>query len=259
MTLYFDTHAHYDDNAFNKDRDEILSSLPQKGVSLTVCPACDMASARACVRLADVYPHVYAAVGVHPPRRGGVPVGWLAGLEALSSTLRWSPSARSVWTITTTAPQERSSRTCSARRWRWLSSGVCRDCPRSGGPSGLSGRGSRLSGRHRRLSLLFRRVEDAKTLVNLGWMLSFTGAVTFKNARRALEVIGWIPMERIMIETDSPYLAPEPFRGRRNDSTYVYRVAEVIAQVKNLPVDEVARITMENGKRFFHIDLSAET
>ena len=84
-------------------------------------------------------------------------------------------------------------------------------------------------------------------------MLSFTGAVTYKNARKSLEVIDWLPMDRVMIETDSPYLTPEPFRGKRNDSGRVYRVAETIAQVKGISPEEAAEITLENGKRFFGI------
>ena len=79
--------------------------------------------------------------------------------------------------------------------------------------------------------------------------------VTYKYARKSLEVIQWLPMDRIMIETDSPYLTPEPFRGKRNDSGKVYRVAEVIAQVKGLDPEEAARITLENGKRFFGIEV----
>lgn len=96
-------------------------------------------------------------------------------------------------------------------------------------------------------------LEDAKVLVKLGWMLSFTGVITYKNARKALEVIDWLPMDRIMIETDSPYLTPEPFRGKRNDSGYVHLVAEAIAQVKGVPPEEVAAVTLENGRRFFGI------
>ena len=87
----------------------------------------------------------------------------------------------------------------------------------------------------------------------MGWMLSFTGVVTYKNARKSLEVLEMLPMDRIMIETDSPYLTPEPFRGKRNDSSKVRYVAETIARVKGLDVDEVIRLTTENGKRFFHI------
>ena len=96
-------------------------------------------------------------------------------------------------------------------------------------------------------------MEDAKTLMKLGWMISFTGSITFKNARRALEVIDLLPLDRMMIETDSPYMSPEPFRGRRNDSGRVHLVAEAIARRKGLDPEEVARITLENGKRFFRM------
>ena len=95
--------------------------------------------------------------------------------------------------------------------------------------------------------------EMARELVKLGYYISFTGVITFKNARKALEVIEEVPIERLMVETDAPYMAPEPYRGRRNSSLYVHRMAEKIAEVKGMDADEVARITMENGKRLFGI------
>ena len=96
--------------------------------------------------------------------------------------------------------------------------------------------------------------EDAKTLIKLGWYLSFTGTITFKNARKAPEVIAAVPMDRIMVETDSPYMAPTPFRGKRCDSRYVYRMAETIGQIKGLSREDVEQITTENGKRLFGIE-----
>jgi len=96
-------------------------------------------------------------------------------------------------------------------------------------------------------------VEMARELVDMGWYLSFNGAATFKNARKAPEVIRAVPMERLMIETDAPYLTPVPYRGRRNDSTYVRLVAEKIAQLRDMTPQEVEQATWENGKRFFGI------
>ena len=96
-------------------------------------------------------------------------------------------------------------------------------------------------------------VEMARELLKLGYYLSFTGVITFKNARRAIEVIREAPIDRLMVETDAPYMAPEPFRGRRNSSLYVYRMAETIAQIKGIDAAEVERITTENGKRLFGI------
>ena len=96
-------------------------------------------------------------------------------------------------------------------------------------------------------------VEMARELLRLGYYLSFTGVITFKNARRAIEVIREVPIDRLMIETDAPYMTPEPFRGRRNSSLYVYRMAETIAEIKGMSAEEVERITTENGKRLFAI------
>ena len=95
--------------------------------------------------------------------------------------------------------------------------------------------------------------EDAKTLVKLGWHLSFTGTITFKNARKAPEVIAAVPLERIMVETDAPYMAPTPFRGKRCDSRYVYRMAETIADIKGLTRQEVEEATTATGKKLFGI------
>ena len=95
--------------------------------------------------------------------------------------------------------------------------------------------------------------EDAKRAVDWGWMLSFTGNITFKNARRAPEILRWLPLDRLMLETDAPYMAPEPYRGQRCDSTMIARSAETVAQLKGLTRDEVEEITLANGKQFFGI------
>lgn len=254
MISYFDTHAHYDDHAFDKDRDELLAGLPGRGVALTVCPGCDMESSRNCVKLADRYPYVYAAVGVHPHEAEDVPSGWIPGLEALSC----HPKVVAIGEIGLDYYYDHSPRDVQQDVFRAqlalaLRRGLPvivhdreahRDCLEAvRAYPGVTGVYHCYSG----------SLEDAKALAGLGWMLSFTGSVTFKNARRALEVLKWLPMDRIMIETDSPYLTPEPFRGRRNDSGYVYRVAEVIAEVRGMTPEAVAAATMENGKRFFGI------
>ena len=95
--------------------------------------------------------------------------------------------------------------------------------------------------------------EMARELLERGYYLSFTGVITFKNAKKAVEVIREVPIERLMIETDSPYMAPEPYRGRRNSSLYVYRMAERIAEIKGMEAADVERITTENGRRLFGI------
>ena len=93
----------------------------------------------------------------------------------------------------------------------------------------------------------------ARQLVDLGWDLGFTGVLTFKNARKAVEVAASIPLDRIVLETDCPYMAPEPFRGQRNDPGKLYRMAEKLAEIRNLSVEEIHRITVENGKKLYRI------
>lgn len=252
--MYFDTHAHYDSNAFHHDRQAVLSGLPGRGVVLALCPGCDMDSSRKCVQLADEYPHIYAAVGVHPHDAKDVPSGWLAGLDALSR----HPKVKAFGEMGLDYHYDHSPREVQQEVFRaQMALALRRDKPVI-----IHDREA-----HRDCLEIVRAypgvcgvyhcysgsLEDAKILVGMGWMLSFTGAVTYKNARRALEVIKWLPLEHIMIETDAPYLTPEPWRGKRNDSGFVYRVAEVIAQVKELSLEEVAAATTENGKRFFGI------
>lgn len=252
----FDTHAHYDADAFDADRLEVLASMPGQGVELILNPGCDLKSSQTAVGLAERFPFVYAAVGVHPEEcadwnaEHDIPV-----LEALAQ----NPKVRAIGEIgldyhwPDNPPRELQQQVFHAQ----LELAEKLDLPvivhdRDAHHDCLD-----IVRAHPKVTGVYHcysgGVEDAKTLMKLGWMISFTGSITFKNARRALEVIDLLPMDRIMIETDSPYLSPEPFRGRRNDSGRVHLVAEAIARRKGLDPEEVARITLENGKRFFRI------
>ena len=235
---------------------EVLSSMPGQGVELILNPGCDLKSSQTAVERAERFPFVYAAVGVHPEEcadwnaEHDIPV-----LEALAQ----NPKVRAIGEIgldyhwPENPPRELQQQVFHAQLdlAEKLNLPVivhdrdahhdCLDIVRA----------------HPKVTGVYHcysgGVEDAKTLMKLGWMISFTGSITFKNARRALEVIDLLPLDRMMIETDSPYMSPEPFRGRRNDSGRVHLVAEAIARRKGLDPEEVARITLENGKRFFRI------
>ncbi len=252
----FDTHAHYDADAFDADRMEVLSSMPGQGVELILNPGCDLKSSQTAVELAERFPFAYAAVGVHPEEcadwnaEHDIPV-----LEALAQ----NPKVRAIGEIgldyhwPENPPRELQQQAFHAQ----LELAEKLDLPvivhdRDAHHDCLD-----IVRAHPNVTGVYHcysgGVEDAKTLMKLGWMISFTGSITFKNARRALEVIDLLPLDRMMIETDSPYMSPEPFRGRRNDSGRVHLVAEAIARRKGLDPEEVARITLENGKRFFRI------
>ena len=252
----FDTHAHYDADAFDADRMEVLSSMPGQGVELILNPGCDLKSSQTAVELAGRFPFVYAAVGVHPEEcadwnaEHDIPV-----LEALAQNHK----VRAIGEIgldyhwAENPPRELQQQAFHAQ----LDLAEKLDLPVIVHDRDAHHDCLEIVRAHPNVTGVYHcysgGVEDAKTLMKLGWMISFTGSITFKNARRALEVIDLLPLDRMMIETDSPYMSPEPFRGRRNDSGRVHLVAEAIARRKGLDPEEVARITLENGKRFFRI------
>lgn len=252
----FDTHAHYDADAFDADRMEVLSSMPGQGVELILNPGCDLKSSQTAVELAERFPFVYAAVGVHPEEcadwnaEHDIPV-----LEALAQ----NPKVRAIGEIgldyhwAENPPRELQQQAFHAQ----LELAEKLNLPVIVHDRDAHHDCLEIVRAHPNVTGVYHcysgGVEDAKTLMKLGWMISFTGSITFKNARRALEVIDLLPLDRMMIETDSPYMSPEPFRGRRNDSGRVHLVAEAIARRKGLDPEEVARITLENGKRFFRI------
>lgn len=258
--MLFDTHAHYDDRRFDPDRDELLRSLPEHGVGLVLNPGCDLESSLKAVDYAERYPHVYAAVGYHPENIEGLTDAQVsAGLEEIEALAR-HPKVRAIGEIGLDYywckdPQER-------KRQQELFRAQMRMAGRLGLPVIVHDRDAHLDcltivEQYPKVRGVFHcyagSVETAERLLALGYYVSFTGVLTFQNAKKAVEVVRRVPLDRLMVETDSPYMAPEPYRGKRNSSLYVYRMAETIAEIKGVPYEEVARVTTENGKRLFGI------
>ena len=253
--MYFDTHAHYNDERFDDDRHELLAAFPDAGVSLVLNPGCDEESSRFAVEYANTYPHVYAAVGWHPHDAKNY------SDESGELIRRWcrDPKVRAIGEIGLDYYYDFSERDEQRAAFR-AQMDLARELKM---PVIIHDRDA-----HGECMEIIREYPDVKgvfhcysgsaemgrQLVEMGWYLSFTGAITFKNARKALETIEICPMDRIMIETDAPYLTPVPHRGKRNDSRELVYVAEKIAEVKGISAEEVARITLENGKRFFGIE-----
>ena len=258
--MLFDTHAHYDDERFDKDRDALLRSMPENGVGLILNPGCDVETSRKALSYAHTYPHVYAAVGFHPENIEGMSDEAVeAGLKEIEA-MAADPRVRAIGEIGLDYywckdPTER-------KRQQEVFRAQMRIAGRLDLPVIVHDREAHLDcltivEQYPKARGVFHcysgSAEFAQRLLALGWYISFTGVITFKNAKKALDVIRMMPMDRIMVETDAPYMAPEPFRGKRNSSLYVYRMAEAIAEVKGMPVEEVIRITTENGKRLFGI------
>ena len=232
--MIFDTHAHYYDDAFDADRDALLSSLPERGVALVVCPGCDLESSRQSIALAERYPFLYAAAGYHPENLEGVTLGDVAQIRALCAhekVVAVGEIGLDYYWVKT--PEERAfSRDMFDAQ---LSLAEELDLPAIVHDRDAHKDCLDIVRAHPNARGVFHcysgSIEDAKVLVDRGWMLSFTGNITFKNARRAPEILKWLPLDRLMLETDAPYMAPEPHRGRRCDSTLI----PLTAQTAQLP------------------------
>ena len=253
--MLFDTHAHYDDESFDADRDAVLTALPEQGVGLILNPGCDVESSRKAVRYAAAYPHVYAAVGIHPENCGGCTAGDLDAIRALAQLPKtvaigemgldyyWAENPPRDFQQQVLRQQLALARELALpviihdREAHADTLAIVREFP------GVTGVFHCFSG----------SPEMARELLKMGWYLGFDGPVTYKNARRAPEVAAVTPLDRMLIETDSPYMTPAPYRGRRNDSGYVHLVAEKLAEWKGVTPEEMARVTTENGKRLFRI------
>lgn len=256
--MLFDTHAHYDDARFDHDREGLLASMPANGVGLILNPGCDLETSRKALSYAERFSHVYAAVGIHPENMEGVDLERdLPVLEALAQS---SPRVRAIGEIGldyywVKEPEERRFQAEVFRAQMRLAG-------RLGLPVIIHDREAHLDSltiaeQYPGVRGVFHcysgSVDFAMRLLELGYLLSFTGVLTYKNAKKAAEVVRAAPLDRLMIETDAPYMAPEPFRGKRNSSLYVYRMAEAIAQIKDVPLEQVIEQTTENGKRLFGI------
>ena len=253
--MYFDTHAHYDDEQFDLDRDELLASMPENGVTLIVNAASDVRTARIGRALAEKYPFVYFAAGVHPHEASGMDGGTCGQLRELLA----HPKAVAVGEIGLDYHYDLSPRDVQRERFAEQM-----ELAREVGMPVIIHEREACADTLDVLRAFWGDVrgvfhcysgswETAKEILDHGWYLSFTGVVTFKNARRALEVVRNMPLERLMIETDSPYLAPEPRRGRRNDSRNLVYTAARIAQERGMEAEELARAAYTNGLRFFGI------
>lgn len=254
--MIFDTHAHYDAEQFNEDRDELLASMPDQGVCNIVNVGATLEGCRASIEFAKKYPFIYAAVGVHPDEVGSLNEENFAQLEEwckeekvvavgeIGLDYYWDNEAHDVqkkWFIRQielarklNLPINVHSRDAAEDTFQ-----IIKDYGK-----GLKGIIHCFSGSK----------EMAVEYVKLGYHIGIGGVVTFKNGKKLKQVVEAIPLESIVLETDCPYLAPDPYRGKRNNSSYIKYVAEEIARLKGVTCEEVLEQTEKNARYVYNLD-----
>lgn len=252
--MYFDSHAHLDDTRFDGDRAEIFDTLKEHDIGLVMNVGCDLPSSERSVALAERYPFVYAAVGSHPDDADHVDGRLLDRYRALAA----HPKVRAIGEIGLDYHYEDIPRARQIIAFEeQLELAEALEKPVIVHEREAHGDATDIVRRHPDVRGVFHCFSGSKELalwlVERGWYIGFTGVLTFKNARKAVETAQVLPLDRILIETDCPYMAPEPYRGRRNDSRYVPLVAKKLAELRGLTPEEAGSITTENARRLFGI------
>ena len=253
--MLFDTHAHYDDPRFEKDRDAVIQSLSSHGVGLVANIGANIKTSYQSVELANRYDFIYATVGIHPGDVFGVTE---EDIDILRSLALENSKVRAIGEIGLDYYYEDIPRQIQQKAFRdQMALAQELDMPVIVHERDAHNDGLAIVKEFPRVKGVFHcysgSAEMARQLVNLGWYIGFTGVLTFKNARKAVETAASIPLDRIVLETDCPFMAPEPFRGKRNHPGYLYRMAEKLAEIRGISVEEVHAATFENGKRLYRI------
>lgn len=253
MTNILDSHAHYDDGWFDEDRDSVLGSLPQKGVCGIVNNSVDIENAKRVIALAEKYDYIYAAVGIHPENLENLPDDYLDQIARLTKHPKVVAVGETGLDYHWDIPREEQKRVFEEQLRLSLdlkmpiivhdreAHGDVFDLLRKYRPNAL-------------VHCFSGSVELMREAVRMGLYISLGGVVTFKNARHSVEVASEIPLDRLLLETDAPYMAPVPFRGKRCDSSMIVFAAEKIAQLRNMTAQQVLDITAGNAKRFYSIE-----
>ncbi len=253
--MFFDTHAHYDSDRFDSDRGAVLSALPGLGVDLVIDPGCDEVSSKAAVALAEEYAFLYAAVGWQPQE---LKESYYDGALDVIRQLAAHPKVVAIgeigldyyWDTSYNEFQQEILREQFRLAEELDLPVIFHDREAHGDSLAIVREFPNVRGVFHCYS---GSAEMAKVLLDLGWYLGFDGPVTYKNAKKHREVLEICPMDRILIETDSPYLSPEPKRGTRNHSGNLELINAKLAEIKGVSPEEMARITMENGRRLFRL------
>lgn len=254
--MIFETHAHYDDEAFDIDRDSLLEEFPKNGIDYIVNICAELNSVEKVLELADQYPYIYAAVGIHPSNCGELNEDKFAWVKEKAKHVKsvaigeigldyyWDTPDRQV-----------------QKEWFSRQMDLAKELKR---PMVIHSRDAandtyqmmkeaKADAIGAIIHCFGYGVEQARQYLNMGFYLGIGGVLTFTNGKKLKEVVEYAPLEQLVLETDSPYLAPVPYRGTRNNSNNLTYVAKEIARIKQVDYDIVLQTTYENAKRFYNI------
>lgn len=254
MKNIFDTHAHYDDEAFDDDRNDLLETLHRESIELIINCGCDEKSSRTALSFSEKYDFMYAAVGIHPEN---INDDWESELSCIAEMARERKAVAIgeigldyYWDVSKKELQKEVFEKQLILANELSLPVIIHDREAHGDIM-------ELLLKHKPKGVLHcysGSKEMAKEILKLGMYIGFGGALTFKNARKTVEVAETVPLDRILLETDCPYMAPVPMRGKRNQSSYIEFVAEKMAEIKGLTAQQVIDVATENGKRLFSIE-----
>ncbi len=254
--MIFETHAHYDDDSFDTDRDALIASMPEKGIGRIINVGASIETTKTTLALAKQYDFVYAAVGVHPSDISGLNEETYAWLREQT---KWTKTV-AVGEIGLDYYWDKEPEVQKAQRyWFGRQLELAREAKL---PVIIHSRDAAADTMEVMKSVHAEEIpgvihcysyskEMAAEFVKMGYYLGVGGVVTFKNAKKLKETVEAIPLERILLETDCPYMAPEPYRGSRNDSSNIPYVIAKIAELKGITEEEVERVTEENARKLF--------
>jgi TatD DNase family protein len=256
MIPIFDTHAHYDDEAFDEDREKLLQTMPEEGIARIVDVGASISSCIKAMELADRYPHVYCAIGIHPSETGELKekdIEWLetqcghnkcVAVGEIGLDYHWNEPASDIqkkWFV---------HQLDIARRLNKPVIIHSRDAAKDTVDIMTAEHAEEIGGVVHCYSYT---KETARIFLDMGFYFGIGGVLTFKNAKKLIEAVKYIPMERIVLETDCPYLAPEPNRGHRNTSLNIPYVISKMADIKGISEEEIRRITWHNANILYRL------
>ena len=254
--MIFDTHAHYDDPAFDADREELIRRLPGMGIGRVTNISSDFPSCERTLALVRTYDFFYGALGIHPTELAGVTedtMQWILDRSREEKIVAIGEIGLDYYWDTTDREEQKKWFRRQLELARQAELPVCihsRDAAADTLSIMKEARGGEIGGV---IHCFSYGTEMAREYLNMGFYLGVGGVVTFKNSRKLKEVVEYMPMEAMVLETDCPYLAPVPFRGKRNNSGYLHEVVKAVSALKGIPQEDVIRVTEENAEKLYRI------